>query len=173
MPKTRLQKNKTIRDLTEKISEAKSIIFAKISGLEVKDNEILRKQLKAENSEFLVAKKTLIRIAFNDKVENFDTKKMDGQIAAIFGYGDEVAPAKVLGKFMKGYEGKIDFAGGILENKFIDALQAIELSKLPSKQELYAKLVGTMNAPVSGFVTVLAGNLRGLVTVLKAIEEKK
>lgn len=173
MPKTRHQKRQILDDLSVKVEAAKSIVFAKISGLEVKDNEVLRKRLKAEKGEFLVAKKTLINLALKDKAENLDVKQLDGQIAAIFGYEDEVTPAKILDKFKKEHEGKIDFAGGILENKFINASQVADLAKLPSKQELYAKLVGSINAPVSGFVNVLAGNIRNFVQVLKAIEEKK
>jgi len=173
MPKSRAQKAHILKDLGTKVGEAKSIIFAKISGLGVKDNEVLRKQLRAEKSEFVVAKKTLIDLALGGKVENFDSKKLEGQIAAIFSFEDEVIPAKVLAKFKKGFEGKIDFAGGVLDNKFITADKAMELANLPSKQELYAKLVGSINAPVSGFVNALAGNLRNLVHVLKAIEEKK
>jgi large subunit ribosomal protein L10 len=63
--------------------------------------------------------------------------------------------------------------GGTLEKKFIDAAKVMELAQIPGKQELMAKLVGSINSPVSGFVNVLAGNLRGLVQVLKAASEKK
>jgi len=173
MPKTREQKKQILKGLTEKVEAAKSIIFAKINGLEVKDNEVLRKLLKAEKGEFFVAKKTLLNLALKEKAEGLNARGLDGQIAAIFGYEDEVSPAKVLDKFKKNHEGKIDFAGGILENKFITAAQVADLAKLPSKQELYAKLVGSINAPVSGFVNVLAGNIRNFVQVIKAIEEKK
>jgi len=67
----------------------------------------------------------------------------------------------------------VSFLGGILEGKFLSKEEVLALAKLPSKQELYAKVVGSLNAPISGFVNVLAGNIRGLVNVLKAIEEKK
>jgi len=60
-----------------------------------------------------------------------------------------------------------------LDGKFLSQSQVEALAKLPSKQELYAKLVGSLNAPISGFVNVMAGNLRGLVTVLKSVAEKK
>jgi large subunit ribosomal protein L10 len=63
--------------------------------------------------------------------------------------------------------------GGVLGTEIMDAKQAKALAKVPSKEELLAKLVGTLNAPVSGFVNVLAGNLRGLVQVLKTVSEKK
>ena len=174
MPKTREQKKVILEGLRDKITRSKSVIFTKFDGLEVKDNEELRNELKAENSEYCVAKKTLFNIAFEDKkIEGLNVKSFDGRVAAVFGYEDEVAPAKIVDKFMKNHEGKVEFLGGILEDKFMDAGSVKQLAGLPSKQELYAKIVGSMNAPISGFVNVLAGNLRGLVTVLKAIEEKK
>lgn len=174
MPKTKGQKKFILDELTDKINRAKSVIFTKFNGLGVKENEELRGKLRAENSEYFVAKKTLMNIAFKDKaIEGLDAKNLDGQVAAIFGYNDEVAPAKVVAGFKKDKEGKIEFVGGILENKFIDASQVTELSKLPSKQELYAKIVGSINAPVSGFVNALAGNIRNLVNVLNAVKDKK
>jgi large subunit ribosomal protein L10 len=174
MPKSKIQKRDILHKLDKSIKSAKSIIFTKFDALKVSENEDLRKQLKAENNEYFVAKKTLIDIAFKDSnINGLDIKSFDGKVSAVFGYGDEVSPAKIIDKFKKGREEKISFLGGILENKFISAAAVGELAKLPSKQELYAKLVGSINAPVSGFVNALAGNIRNLVNVLKAIEEKK
>ena len=67
----------------------------------------------------------------------------------------------------------IVFEAGILEGKGLTAAEVKQLASLPSKEQLLGQLVGTLNAPISGFVRVLAGNLRGLVTVLSAIQEKK
>jgi len=109
----------------------------------------------------------------NNNINDVDEKGLDGKLAVVFGYQDEVTPAKVVNEFIKTNEANLQINGGILENRFISKEQVISLAKLPSKLELLSKLVGTINAPVSGFVNVLAGNLRGFVTVLKAIEEKK
>ncbi|PLX21909.1 50S ribosomal protein L10 [Candidatus Parcubacteria bacterium] len=174
MPKTKEQKQEILQALKDKISRSKSVIFTKFDGLGVKENEELRGELGNENNEYFVAKKTLLDIAFKDsKVDGLDVKSFDGRVAAVFGYDDEVSPAKVVDKFISSHEGKVEFVGGILENKFMGPDSVKQLAGLPSKQELYAKIVGSINAPVSGFVNVLAGNLRGLVTVLKAFEEKK
>ena len=176
MPKTKEQKRTILHELNDKVSRAKSIIFAKYNALTVKDNEELRSKLREENNEYYVAKKTLLGLALKDKaISGLDIKKFEGQIAAIFGYGDEVSPAKIVGEFKKDKEkeGKIEFIGGILENKYIGASEAANLATLPSKQELYAKIVGSINAPVSGFVNVLAGNLKNLVYALSAIKDKK
>ncbi len=175
MPKNKLQKQEILRNLKEKFKKSKSVVFAGFNALTVKDNENLRQELRKENSEYYVAKKTLINLAFQEKISDLNVREMDGKIAAIFSYDDEIAPAKILADFRKDKERaeRIFFLGGILENKLLSKEEIEVLSKLPSKQELYAKLVGSLNAPVSGFVNALAGNMRNLVYVLKAIEEKK
>ena len=174
MAKSKLQKQEILRDLTAKINDSKSVVFTKFNGLGVKDNELLRRELKANDSEYYVAKKTLLNIAFNDsKIEGVNVEELEGNIAVIFGYEDEVAPARLVNNFKKDHKGKIEFVGGVLENKFITAAEVTNLALLPSREELYAKLVGSINSPVSGFVNVLAGNLRNFVQVIKAIEEKK
>lgn len=176
MPKNKQQKQDILSNLSEKIKKSKSVVFAGFNALGVKDNEALRSKLLQENSEYYVAKKTLINRAFKDsKIEGLDTRQFDGKLATIFSYEDEVAPAKIIGEFRKDKEkaNKIFFLGGILENKLLTKEQVEALSQLPSKTELYAKMVGSLNSPISGFVNVLAGNLRNLVGVLKAISEKK
>ena len=176
MPKSKVQKQEILRSLEEKIEKSKSIVFAGFNALGVKDNEVLRDQLRQEKGEYYVAKKTLLSLALKNKgLDSLDTKTLDGKIAAVFSYEDEVAAAKVLDNFRKDKEKseKIYFVGGILEAKLLDKAEIEAVAKLPSKTELYAKLVGSLNAPVSGFVNALAGNLRNLVYVLKAIEEKK
>jgi large subunit ribosomal protein L10 len=175
MPKNKLQKQEIFRTLNEKIKKSKSMVFAGFNALGVKDNENLRAKLRAENSEYYVAKKTLINLALKQNNLDINVRDFDGKVAAIFSYEDEVAPAKILGAFRKDKdkENRVFFLGGILEGKLLSKEQVEALSQLPSKTELYSRLVGSMNAPISGFVNVLAGNLRGLATVLKAISEKK
>jgi large subunit ribosomal protein L10 len=174
MPKTKEQKKEILNSLEEKISQSKSIIFAGFDSLGVQENQSLRKDLKKENGEYLVTKKTLLNLAFKNKgIEGLDLNTLTGQVATIFAYQDEISPAKVLAKFRKDKEEKIYFLGGLLEGKIINKEKVEELSKLPSREELYAKMVGSIKAPISGFVNVLSGNLRNLVYVLKAIEEKK
>lgn len=175
MPKTKIQKQVIFRDLSEKIKRSKSIVFAGFNAFGVKDNEDLRDQLGKENGEYYVAKKTLLNLALKENNIEVDPKTLDGKVAAVFSYEDEVASAKILGNFRKDKEKaeKIFFLGGVLDGKFLNGQEVDALSKLPSKTELYGRLVGSLNAPISGFVNVMAGNLRGFVSVLKAISEKK
>ena len=175
MPKNKIQKDIILRDLQEKIKKSKSIVFAGFNALGVKDNEALRAKLDQEKGEYYVAKKTLLNMALEKNGLEFNARELEGKVAAVFAYEDEVAPAKIIGDFRKDKEkeGKIFFLGGFLDGRLLSKEEAEALSKLPSKTELYAKMVGSMNAPISGLVNVLAGNLRNLVYVLKAIEEKK
>jgi len=174
MPKTKQQKQEISRDIEERLKKAKSVVFTSFTGLTVKENEALRTELVQGESEYYAAKKTLLdRVLKQSQVTGIDARGFEGQIAITFGYNDEVAPAKILAKYIKGSDGRLKFLGGILEGKFLDASGVTELATLPSKEELYAKIVGSINAPVSGFVNVLAANLRGLVGVLSAISTKK
>ena len=174
MPKTKEQKKEILESLKEKIKKSKSILFTEFNGLEVKDNEALRNDLRKENGEYYVAKKTLLELAFrNFGLAGLKVKEFQGKVAVVFGYGDEVTPAKTVDKYKSQLENKIDFIGGILDGKYLSGAEVSVLAKLPSKNELYAKIVGSINAPISGLVNALAGNLRNFVYVLKAIEEKK
>jgi len=173
MPKTRQQKEAVIKDLAEKIKKAKSLVFVNFDGLKVKEIEQLRKKCRVENIDYLVAKKTLMKKAFKDAgLEEIDPKSFERETATVISYEDEVAPARIIQGFTKEHEALKAF-GGVLEGKFVAKDKIIELSKLPSKDELLAKVVGSIKAPISGFVNVLAGNLRSLVYVLNAIKDSK
>ncbi len=169
---TRLQKEELVKSLASKLKDSKAVVFSDFKGLAVKDMTVLRNELREKGIDFKVLKKTLISIALKDAGIEMDLKKMEGQIAIAVSQGDEVEAAKIIAKMAKVNE-NLKIAGGILGKKILSTEEVMALSKLPSKDELLAKLVGTLNAPVSGFVNVLAGNIRGLVQVLKAVSEVK
>jgi len=169
---TRLQKEELVKSLAQKLKDSKAVVFSDFKGLAVKDMTVLRNELREKGIDFKVLKKTLISIALKDAGIEMDLKKMEGQIAIAVSQGDEVEAAKIIAKMAKVNE-NLKIAGGILGKKILCTEEVMALSKLPSEDELLAKLVGTLNAPVSGFVNVLAGNLRGLVQVLKAVSENK
>ena len=173
MAKTKVQKATILRDLETKLGESKSVVFANFSGLKAAESRELNKQLKAESGECYVAKKTLLAKALENKGLPVFEAKGEGQLAVIFGYGDEVASAKVTSAFVKSTDGRLNFAGGILEGKLLGKNEVTALATMPSKQQLYGMLVRTLNAPVSGFVNTLAGVPRGFVRVLSAIGESK
>jgi len=172
MSKTKQQKQDTLQTLESGLKAAKSAVFANFQGLTVAEMEELRKDCRKENIQVLVAKKTLVKRAFETLgLTGADPKLFKGGVATFLG-SDEVGPAKIVSTFAKTHEIAAIF-GGALEGKYVDANMVKSLAALPGKQELLSKLVGTLNAPVSGFVNVLAGNLRNLVGVLNNIKNAK
>lgn len=173
MAKTRQQKEADLAALVDKFDQSKGVVFARYMGLDVNQIQELRKQLREEESEMVVAKKTLIGLALEKVGLSKDSiSDMDSGVALVFGYKDEVSPAKVLADFSKEHE-VVGFYAGVLEGELIDGEKVEALSKLPSRQELLAKMVGSMKSPISGFVNVLGGNTRNLVNVLNQIKEQK
>ncbi len=172
MAKTKVQKEAAAQALAQNLKDAKAAVFANFQGLTVQETEELRAACRENNIVLTASKKTLLKRALSDIGLDVDTKAFEGGVAAAFGTDDEVAPAQIVAKFAKNHD-VVTLFGGILEGKYIDAAKVTELSKLPSKEQLYGQLVGSLNAPISGFVNVLAGNLRGLVGVLTAIKEQK
>lgn len=173
MAKLRAQKQAELDALREKYAKSKGVVFARYKGLTVNEIQDLRSRLRGESSEMMVTKKTLMGLMLSEASLPKETMTaMDGPVAVVFGYEDEVAPAKVVAEFAKDHEA-VGFYAGILDGKLIDEQGVLELSKLPSKPELLAKLVGSMKSPVNGFVNVLNGNLRGLAQVLNQIKEQK
>ncbi|MFA7653693.1 MAG: 50S ribosomal protein L10 [Candidatus Magasanikbacteria bacterium] len=173
MPKNRQQKETTVKTLLDGLKAGKSAVFANFQGLTVSQTEELRKSCRQEGVSVLAAKKTLVHRVFEELgIKDVDPQAFTGGIATFIGTADEVAPAKLVNTFGKTHE-VVQIFGGLLEGKYITAASVKSLAALPNKQQLLGQLVGTLNAPVSGFVNVLAGNLRGLVGVLNNIAKAK
>lgn len=174
MAKTKEQKQDAVALLKQRLSDANATVFTNFDGLTVMETNELRNILRKEKIEYTVAKKSLLKVALKDiKIEGIDVDALEeGGLGMASGFSDEVLPAKLLGTFAKKHEA-IKLIGGIFNGKFIDAKEVIALAKLPSKQELYSKLVWLLQYPTSGFVNVLAGTMRNLMYALNAIKEKK
>ena len=173
MALTKVQKQKILDDLKEKIQKQKIIIFVDFTGLKVKDLFNLRKKLKTTDSQIKVAKKTLADIAFKElkgkTLQSFNVKNLRGQIAFIFGFKDEISPTKIV--WLTSQENpNLKILGGFLENQFIEAEKIIELAKLSGKEELLGRLVGSVSAPISNFIYILQGNIRNLVYIISQIK---
>lgn len=172
MPKTRSQKADIVAGLAEKFRNAKAAAFSSISGYTMGQANSLRAKAAEQNVEVFVAKKTLLERAAREAGVEVDKGMLAGSILTAVSYGDEVSAAKLL-KALSKENDQVKLVGGVLEGKILSSAEVTQLAALPGKQELLGQLVGTLNAPISGFVNVLAGNLRGLATVLTAIKDKK
>ncbi len=168
MAQSKEEKKKILEELKEKFSQQKIILILDFTGLKVKEFFGLRKDLKKIDSQLKVAKKTLIQLALKDKKLDMDIKKMNGEIALVFGFGDENQTLKTVWRFSQKNK-KLKILGGILENEFVNKEKVIELAQLPSREELLAGLVRTISSPISSFVNVLEGNIKGLLYILSKI----
>ena len=169
--KTKAQKIETLKELGEHVAKQHSILFVDYKGLKVKELLLLRKQLKDLGAKLQVAKKTLLKKALQEKGIDVDLKGMEGQIAAIFSFHDAFSPIKNAAIFAKTAE-KLKILGGYIENQIRDADTMKEIASLPSKEELLGRLVGSIASPISGFLNVMQGNIKGLVVALHAIATK-
>ena len=169
MAVSKTQKQKILNDLKDKVAKQKAIVLASITGVKVKDLTRLRKEIKTQGGELKVAKKTLISLAFKDKKITLDAKKLEGEIALGFAYGDELSPFKILFNFTKGNE-NLKILGGLIGQELLTKEKAIELAQLPTRTELLARLVGSIQAPISNFVYALQYNLKGLIYLLTKIK---
>lgn len=171
---TKEQKKKVVEELKDKVARQKAMVFVDFTGLKVKELSLLRKKLKAGQGELKVAKKTLMSLAlkdYNPEVSDI-LKEMPREIALVFGYQDEMSPAKTLWQFSKDNL-NLKILGSILEsqkNAFLTDLETIELAKLPGREELLARLVGSIQAPISNFVYALQYNLKGLIQILTKLK---
>jgi len=170
MASTKEQKKKILADLKDKVARQKAIVLVGITKLKVKDVSDLKKNLKAVDAKIQVVKKTLAEIALKDGKMDFDKKNFKEEIALIFGFKDEISPAKIAYQFSRSNE-NLKILGGYLENKYRDREEMIALAQLPAKEELLARLVYSINAPLSGFVNVLEGNIKGLLYALSTINK--
>ena len=169
MARSREQKKKIIEDIKEKLDKQKAIVFVEVKGLKAKEIFDLREKLKKADSLLTIAKKTLLDIAFKERKLKVKGKKLEGQVALVFGFSDEIKPARITHQFSLS-NGNLKILGGIFEDKFIDSDQIIALAQLSSKEELYTRVVRTIVSPISGFVNVLQANIKGLIYTLKQIK---
>lgn len=171
MPKTRGQKQAELAKLTKQLSTMKSLVLSTTTGLKVSDVTKLRKLMRAEGAEYVVVKKTLLTRALRDEGISYpELDAVGSSFAVSFGFTDEVTPARLIQTFKKDHE-VVEFLGGLVGKTAYSAEQVTALAKLPSRQELLAKLVGTLSAPLSRFVSVASGPMRGMAQVLHARSE--
>ncbi|MBI2113185.1 MAG: 50S ribosomal protein L10 [Candidatus Wildermuthbacteria bacterium] len=168
--KTKAQKQEIIQNISENLAKQKAMVFVDFAGLKVKELLGFRKQLKQAGATIQVVKKTLFQRSLKDKNIDIDTKKLQGQVAAIFAFQDPVTPIKTAYQFAKRNE-RLKVLGGYFENTVYDKASLQEIANLPTKEQMLGVLVGTIAAPVSGFLNVLQGNIKGLVVALSAIKK--
>ena len=169
MPST---KNITsLEEIKAKLEKAKAVFLVDYTGLTHMQLEEFRRELYPLDAEMAILKNTLVNIAFQD--QKIDAKdQLKGPHAVLFAYNDPIIVAKAIVSFNKKYQLPV-IKFGIFENNIIDEGKITQLSTIPPKEVLLAKLLGTLNAPITNFVYGLNFNIQKLAQLLSAIEKKK
>lgn len=170
---TKEQKKEFVKKLKEKFDNNKLAVFCNFEGISVTRQRGLKKQFKENDGQLFVAKRRLLQKALlEEKVEMSD-------IAGSIMIGltpDEVLPAKIINAFKLEKKEKIEFVGGILKGDdkfaFLTKEEVEEIAKLPSREEILARLVGVLKAPLSNLSFVLNENMRKLAYILANISSE-
>jgi len=172
----RTEKADLASSLKDKFVKSSVAIFADYKGLTATQADELRRSLRAHNTEVKVLKNNVARLIAKDGTMGDQAKglmdEMVGPTLVAFSYGDPAASAKIIHKFSQDNQA-LKLKDSLMGQMRLGAAQVEELAKLPSREVLLAKLLGTLNAPITNFVGVLAAVPRSLVTVLAAIEKEK
>lgn len=170
-------KQAVVVQLKEQLESAKGVVLTSYKGLTVAQDTELRRELREAGVSYHVVKNTMLRIAAKEAGIEGIEEHLEGTTAFAFSKEDAVAPAKVICGFIK--KNKLEDAEvltvkvGMVEGKVIGVDEVKALAALPSREELIAKLLGSMNAPISNTVNVLQGVIRNAVYVLDAIRAQK
>lgn len=168
----RVQKEQLVKVMQRKLGEVKAVILVNYQGLNVKEIQELKKRLREKGIGFQIIKNTLLKIALKNADLSINESMLDQPVAIIWGGEDEVTPAKLTVAYGKEVE-KLQIIGGFVNQDFADQNLIRQLATIPGREELYAKLVGTLNAPISRLVNVLQGNLKSLVYLLDQYSKLK
>lgn len=169
---TKAFKQEKIEYFKSQIEKAKVAVVTNFSGLSVEEITKLRRALQKENADYTVTKNTLVKLAAKGTEFEALEPACKGPVALAFGFGDEVAAAKVCANFIKETK-KGEILGAVLNGNLLSAEEAKALATLPSRDELYAKMLGCVNSPVTGIVGSVNAVMSSLVRAIDAVAKQK
>jgi large subunit ribosomal protein L10 len=172
---TREEKAQVVAELKEVMDRASGMYFTDFQGMTVEQTTNLRNELRKAGVTYKVAKNTLIRRALEDTGKLTDPlrKALVNQTGVAFGFDDPVAPARVLRDFIEKNQDKPSLKLAYLEGTTYPGSQLKTVAALPTKKDVMASIVGSLQAPMSGIVNVLGALQRDIVYIMDAIEKKK
>ena len=177
MSEKELSKNQEIKrgvvaEIKEKFQSSKSMVFIDYRGLTVAEVTELRNRCRKQGVEYRVLKNTMLELAAHDLGITGLDPYLKGPTAVAFGINDPVAPAKLFTDFLKQAK-KTEIKCGFVEGQVLDLAGVQALADLPPKEVLIARMMGSLNAPISNFVGVLSATLRSLVYAIDAVRKQK
>jgi large subunit ribosomal protein L10 len=169
---------KTRSEKTELLNKYKDILKSKTGYFLVNSDNTdtatiskLKMELKNVDANYAVLKNTVFKVALQDSDQPLETQDIEGPTAIIYFDEDPTVPAKLIKEIQK--ETKLlNAKSGVYEGEFLSEEEVMQLAEIPTREILLAQLVGTLNAPLTGFMNAATGNIRGLTMVLKGISEK-
>ncbi|MBJ6751989.1 MULTISPECIES: 50S ribosomal protein L10 [Geomonas] len=166
-------KQELVAEMHDKLLKAQAVFLADFRGMNVGQATELRNELRKANAEYKVVKNTLLEIASKGTDKEGLSQYYAGPTAIALCYDDPVAAAKVLSRFNKENTNPFTLKAGVLTGKTINVAEIQALADLPSREVLIAKMLGSMQAPASNFVRVLAAVPGGFVRALEQIRIQK
>ena len=161
-----------VKELTDKLSRAKSIYFTDYLGLNVSDVTSLRKKFFESNVEYLVVKNTLLKIASDKNKINLGDELFSGSTAIAISYDEPVIAAKVIKGFLKDHD-LPSIKGVLFEGSYLPASEFEKIANLPSEEESLTKIIIMLKSPVQNIVNLLNSPMVKLVNVLNGLKETK
>lgn len=167
------EKEQNVADVTDKVSRASALYFTDFTGITVEEANELRREFRKAGIDYRVVKNTLVRRALT-AVGGYDSvfASLQGPTGIAFGYDDPVSPARIIKKFYDKNE-KLTLKICVLDRKVYDGSKLDELAKLPSKKEVIAGILGSIDSPIASVVAAIGAVMRDLVSILGAIEKQK
>lgn len=153
MPKVE-QKQVVINEIKEKVDKAKSIVLVNSRGLTVEQDTLLRRKLREAGVDYKVYKNTMIRFAVADSDFASISAHLEGPTAVAFSYDDATTAARIISKELKAMP-KLAFKAGVIENTLYDAKGVETIASIPSKSELYSRLLGSFKSPLASFARLV------------------
>ena len=169
---TKQKKQAQIEELTTKMNASSSVMIAHYIGLSVTEVSELRAMLQENDAEMKVAKKTLMKIAAKDAgLPEMDNDSLEGPISLIFSFGDPLSGAQIAFKFAKDHK-QVELMGGVFDGKLLTKEEAIELAKMPSRDQLLTIFVGMIQSPLVSFANICNSPLSGFARALQQMADK-
>ena len=169
---TKAFKSEKIDEIKAKLDKAQVAIVTEYKGLSVEEITNLRRALQKDGGDYMVTKNTLAKIAVKGTDFEVLTETFKGPIALAFGFEDQVSPAKAVAKFIKDTKKGV-ILGAALDGKLLSADETEALAKLPSKEELIAKILGSINSPASGIANSVNAVMAQLRPAMAPVRDQK
>ena len=169
---TKAFKQDKVSQMKEKVDKAQVAIVTEYKGYSVEEITNLRRALQKEDGDYMVTKNTLAKLAIKGTPYEVLAETLKGPIAIAFGFEDQVAPAKALSKFIKDTK-KGEIIAAAMDGRLMTAAEAKALATLPSKEEIYAKMLGCVNSPATGIVGSINAVMASLTRAVAAVRDQK